>query len=90
MGAAVSLNSQQYTGDGVSFRYFSLQTLDGILPSSGPVVGGTTVAVFFSSKGAPLSGASEAPAGTITARRSLALCHAPPPHDSSVAPASSD
>ena len=48
----VTVNNQQYTANLVPFRYFAPQSLDDILPTSGPVLGSTSVLVSFRSDGA--------------------------------------
>ena len=47
----VSLNGQQYTRDDVLYRYFAHQSIVGLLPTSGPVHGGTAVMVTVRSEG---------------------------------------
>ena len=47
----ITVNNQQYTRNAVLFRYFAQQKVDGILPTSGPVVGGTIVRVRFEREG---------------------------------------
>eukprot|EP00900_Chrysochromulina_parva_P014892 jgi/Chrpa1/23403/Chrysochromulina_OHIO_Genome00017736-RA len=43
----ITVNNQQYTQNKVLFRYFTQQHIDGILPTSGPVLGDTAVLVRF-------------------------------------------
>ena len=85
----VTVNDQQYTFNGVPFRYFSPQSVDDILPTSGPVIGGTSVLVSFTTSGSSSDSTFYCRFGTLLslgARVSNGRVACPSPSASEVGP----
>lgn len=61
----VTVNDQQYTTNVIPYRYFSQQSVDEISPSSGPILGDTSVLVRFSSAGSSSDSAFYCRFGTL-------------------------